>query len=63
MSLKTVVSDSVPCIRASSFFPPASGLYYVAELIEEYSVLAKRVITYMLVVRGEVFFPAMTHYH
>ena len=30
--------------------PPAAGLYYLAEVIEEYSVLAKKVISYMLVV-------------
>lgn len=29
----------------------AAGLYYLAELIEEYSVIAKRVITYMTIVR------------
>ena len=37
------------------FFPVseqilAAGLYYLAELVEEYSVIAKRVITYLLVV-------------
>lgn len=28
----------------------AAGLYYLAEVIEEYTILAKRVITYLLVV-------------
>ena len=35
---------------------PAAGLYYLAELVEEYSVLAKRVITYMLIVSQRVCF-------
>lgn len=30
--------------------PPAAGLYYLAETIEEYSTLAKKIITYLLVV-------------
>ena len=30
--------------------PPAAGLYYLAELIEEYSVLAKKILTYLLIV-------------
>ena len=29
---------------------PAAGLYYLAELIEEYSVLAKKILTYLLIV-------------
>jgi hypothetical protein len=30
--------------------PSAAGLYYLAELIEEYSVLAKKILTYLLIV-------------
>ena len=29
---------------------PAAGLYYLAEVIEEYSVLARKIITYTLIV-------------
>jgi hypothetical protein len=28
----------------------AAGLYYLAEVIEEYTILAKRIITYLLLV-------------
>lgn len=34
----------------TSPLPLAAGLYYLAELIEEYSVLAKKILTYLLIV-------------
>lgn len=39
-----------------SFFPPAAGLYYVAELVEEYTVIAKKVITILVLFVTTVFF-------
>lgn len=32
--------------------PPAAGLYYLAELIEEYTVATSRIIKYMIWVSG-----------
>ena len=34
-----------------SLYTTAAGLYYLAELIEEYSVLAKKIITSLFVVK------------
>ena len=31
-------------------FHAAAGLYYLAEMVEEYSVLAKKILVYLLVV-------------
>lgn len=34
--------------------PPAAGLYYLAELIEEYTVATSRIIKYMIWVSGRL---------
>ena len=34
-------------------FPAAAGLYYLAELVEEYTVMTAKVIRWATVVRGE----------
>lgn len=36
----------------SSPWPAAAGLYYLAELIEEYTVATSRIIKYMIWVSG-----------
>ncbi|KFV86799.1 Protein TEX261, partial [Struthio camelus australis] len=33
---------------ASCSLPAAAGLYYLAELIEEYTVVTRRIIKYMI---------------
>lgn len=32
----------------------AAGLYYLAEMVEEYSVLAKKILVYLLVVSSSL---------
>lgn len=41
------LTDSVPASH-----PAAAGLYYLAELIEEYTVATSRIIKYMIWVSG-----------
>ena len=47
------------CIHAyhiRHLYSAAAGLYYLAELVEEYSVLAKKILVYLLTVSGRLVF-------
>lgn len=49
--LVSVYQLVITCGMLQSFITnSAAGLYYLAEMIEEYSVLAKKILTYLLIV-------------
>ncbi|XP_047518423.1 protein TEX261 isoform X2 [Pieris napi] len=47
-------SDTVPIDFVTPDGPDAAGLYYLAELVEEYSVMAKYVISWIVVVTAVI---------
>ena len=52
-----MLCDLACCIMIIYIIPPsAAGLYYLAELIEEFSVIAKKIITALVAVRYSVYY-------
>ena len=47
-----MVGVTLANVLPACFPPPAAGLYYLAELIEEYTVATSRIIKYMIWVSG-----------
>ncbi len=45
-----VVSDVLHCTEQPFLFFAAAGLFYLAELVEEYTVMTQRIIKYMIFV-------------